>query len=448
MFKRLNIAFVILSALISGPAHAGAPGDRPLDSPLPHYGLADLYQIALEYAEKIKISQEDLYIAAQNRAKAFAELIPQLATFGTYTQFSEKKETIGGAVVQPNNAATWGVRLGQAYNLRGREFIALRAAEDTITKSKYDLNAVKEGYLFLVTAAFYDVLRTQKALEIARANVTRLEKHKAAVDTRLQLEEVTKTALFRVEAELSGARTEMITATNRLKLQQAVLKRLVGVTHDFDIEAPPHQPAGSLDLDLQSLKKEALDARAEIRALNIQDQIAADQVKISRSFYWPSIRVEGLYVDQHEDPEVALVSNDSLSVELSVEYPIFDAGRRKAQVREALAAKRQAALALADLSKDIAVEVEQAYLVVINQQSILASLDDQLTFARENYEAVSKQFKFGLSDSVDVMDANTLLVTAEIDLTDARLSLQLARIQLKRAQGTFLNQVMTMIQPQ
>lgn len=60
---------------------------------------------------------------------------------------------------------------------------------------------------------------------------------------------------------------------------------------------------------------------------------------------------------------------------------------------------------------------------------ILKSLEDQLTFARDNYNATSKQFEFGLANSIDVVDANTLLVTSERQLADLRL---------KRATGTLL----------
>jgi len=50
---------------------------------------------------------------------------------------------------------------------------------------------------------------------------------------------------------------------------------------------------------------------------------------------------------------------------------------------------------------------------------MLGALKDQVTYARSHYDAVLKQFQFGTANSVDVMDANTLLVTAERQLSDA-----------------------------
>jgi outer membrane protein len=54
---------------------------------------------------------------------------------------------------------------------------------------------------------------------------------------------------------------------------------------------------------------------------------------------------------------------------------------------------------------------------------------------------VSKQFKHGLANSVDVMDANTLLVTAERELINAKYNYQFAILKLKHATGTLLKTV-------
>jgi outer membrane protein len=112
-------------------------------------------------------------------------------------------------------------------------------------------------------------------------------------------------------------------------------------------------------------------------------------------------------------------------------------------VKEAEARQRQSELIYEDLKKTINIEVENAYLDLITQREILKSLEDQLTFARDNYNATSKQFEFGLANSIDVMDANTLLVTAERQLAEARLNYQLADLRLKRATGTLLKTVVS-----
>jgi outer membrane protein len=72
---------------------------------------------------------------------------------------------------------------------------------------------------------------------------------------------------------------------------------------------------------------------------------------------------------------------------------------------------------------------------------VLENLKAELRYARDNYDAVSKQFEFGLANSLDVMDANNLLVTSERQLANAQYDYELAILQLRRATGTLLSSV-------
>jgi outer membrane protein len=122
-------------------------------------------------------------------------------------------------------------------------------------------------------------------------------------------------------------------------------------------------------------------------------------------------------------------------------FPLFEGGLRQAETQEAMARKRQAEYTLSDLKKSIGVDVENAYLDYIAQKGILKSSGDQVAFARDNYNAVSKQFDFGLAQSIEVMDANTVLVTAETQFIQALYNYQQSVIRLKRVTGTLLQSI-------
>ena len=406
------------------------------------YSLDDLYQISLKRSEKIKISEENLYINERTKEKALSVLSPRFSAFGNYTQYSEDKtapDTV--TLIQPESTTAWGLRFDQSFTLNGKELIALGITEDSIEKSKYDLNAVKEAYLFSVASAYYNVLKTEKAVDIAMANVERLKTHKNAVNVQLKIEVVTKTALYRAQAELSKSKAELINARNGLRLARNVLSRAVGLEGNFEIKNPEFHKNFSLDNDMDSVKKEALFDRAELKSLAVQKKISEDMVKYSKSAYWPKVSVEGVYQKYDQEPDSFTVNDESISVGVMLNFTIYDGGLRKAEIKESQAKKRQAELAEKDLSKEIATEVEDAYLYLHTQISVLKSLEDQLKFANSNYNAVSKQFKYGLANSVDVMDANTLLVTSETELSKAKYNRLLAGLNVERAKGTFLKTV-------
>lgn len=400
------------------------------------YSLEDLYRIALERSERIKISEEDLYIAEKGKDKAVSSLLPRLSVFGSYRKYSEDKRSSPGLVIQPDDSISWGLRLDQSLSVSGREITALNMSKESIEKSRYDLRAVKEAYLFNVASAYYDVLRAKKAVEIAKSNLDRLTKHRDAAAIRLKVGEVTKTDLLRAEAELSRGRAELVKSENNLKLTKAILARIAGISGDFDIKEETDREDVAYNLD--SLRQIAFSERAEMRSSEVQKRIADDQLKYVRGAYWPIISIEGVYLRNEEYPASAFLNKESLYGGLRLNFPLFEGGLRKAEVEEAEARKRQSELIYNDLKKTIAIEVENVYLEFQTQKGILKSLEDQLSYATDNYNSVSRQYQFGLANIIDVIDANTLLITSERQLADAVYNYQLALIRLQRVTGQML----------
>lgn len=418
----------------------------------PEYTLGDLYRIALERSEQIKISEEDLFIAERGKDKALSSLLPRISAFGEYMRYSEKKlstSSFGSFAIQPEMSSSWGFRLDQSLSLGGMEITSYQISKKGIESSKYDLDRMREDYLLNVSAAYYDVLKAMKALEIAKASVERLTKHRDAAQTRLRVGEVTKTALLRAEAELSGAQSEMVKAENNLNLAKAVLSRVAGISGGYDVKdsVVSSQYVVNSTEAIESLKQTAISERAELKSLELQRKIAEEQVKYTKGGYWPTLSIEGVYIRMDEDPSSPFLNEESIYGALKLNFPIFEGGLTRAEVREAEAKHRQSEFNYEDLKKTISIDVETAYLDLKTQAGILKSLEDQLTFARDNYNAISKQFEFGLANSIDVMDANTLLVTSERQLTDARYNYQFSILKLKRATGTLLKTVISQQSP-
>jgi outer membrane protein len=413
---------------------------NPVSSYAGEYSLDDLYRLALARAERIKLSEEDLYIAKTGKEKALSLLLPKLSAFGYYTKYKSEKYNDAGMLLQPDSATTWGVRADESVSLSGRELTALGISKDYILKSQHDLYATKEGYLLSIASAYYDVMKTKKVLDIANSNLERLLKYRNAAEKRLKVGEVTKTVLLRAEGELSGARAEAVKAINALELAKAVLARTVGIEGDFQLkETPPED----MKIDPESSFQEmAFSGRADLKSLEIQKKIAEEQVKYAKGAFWPTLSASGVYISADQSPATSTLVRDGAFGLLSLNFPFFEGGLRKAEVKEALAKDRQSSLIYEDFKKSVGIEVQGAYLDLVTQKGTLKYLEDQVVYARDNYNAVSKQFEFGLAQSLDVMDANTLLVTAERNLSEAVYNYQVAILKMKKATGTLLKAVM------
>ena len=115
----------------------GAGIDEVLASPLKSYSILDMYRMALERAERIRVSEENRHLAELDREKALSVLLPGLTTFGDYTRYSQE-EMAGDFVIQPESTATWGFKAGQSFTLNGKELIALKIAEEIIECPLFD----------------------------------------------------------------------------------------------------------------------------------------------------------------------------------------------------------------------------------------------------------------------------------------------------------------------
>ncbi len=420
----------------------------PLNLPAEDYSLDDLWRLALEKSETIKIAEEDLYISKREKDMALAGLLPTLSAFGDHKRYSQEKKRFD-FTVQPDYTNSWGFRLDKSLSLGGQEFRAYKMSKDTIIKSRFDLDSVKGDYLLSIASAYFDVLKSKKALEIANANVDRLTKHRDASKIRLRVGEVTKTVLLRAEAELSGAQSELIKAKNHLRLAKYILARTAGITTDYEIKEDL-QPVDleSLSRDCKSsvpecLKEKTDEERSEIKSLTLQKSIARDQVKFAKGSFLPIISVEGVFIREDNEPSTYFEINEKLYGTLSLNFPFFEGGLRMAEVGEAKARLRQAEYSLSDMRKSINVEVESSYLDLLTESGVITKLQAEVEYSKDNYNAVSKQFTYGLADSIDVMDANTLLVTAERELANARYNYHLTYLKLKRATGTLLKTVVS-----
>ncbi len=429
--KKVSSCLMILFAVVLMSTSVGLTQE---------YALKDLYQQALQNSEKIKYAQENLYIAQMGKNKAWAVLMPRVTAFGTYSHFTENKygapPAYSTVLIQPNESGTWGVRADQAFSLSARELDALKFAGQSITKSEFDLDAAKSDFVLAVASSYYDVLKAKKALEIAAANVERLTQYRHFAEKRVKVGEATKTALLRADGELSGARADYLRATNALKLARVALIRITGIEDTFRVK-DEEIPSSEFN-QFEKLRETALTARTDLKSYDMQTQMAEQQVKYARGAFWPNVGLFAIYNGADQYPMVGTFNRENVLAGVSLTFPFFEGGLRIAELNEAKAKERQARLAYEDFRKNITIELEGAYLDLETQKGALKFLQDQLVFAQDNYNAVLRQYENGLATSLDVMDANALLLSSEKNLAEALYGYQFANLKVRRSSGTLL----------
>lgn len=397
------------------------------------YTLEDLYRIGMQKSEKIRISGENVEIADAGKTKALSALLPRATAFGTYTNYTDEKRNATGSLTQPDTQSAWGMRIDESLSLGGREFISYSLSKDSVDKNRYDFRSFQEEFLLAVSLAYFEFMKARKGLEIADSNVERLTKYREAARTRLKAGEITKTTVLRAEGELSGALSEQIKARNAYESARVFLARLVGIERDFQIREVPVTERDTAELE--ALKDRALKTRPDVKSAETQVRIAEKQIDVTRGSYWPTLNVAGVYTSTEQSPETASYNRESTYGAVTINFPFFEGGLRHAEVRESQAKYRQAEFQYRDFVKSVNVEVENTWLDLVAQKGIFKSAQDQLAYAEDNIRAVAKQFEFGLASSLDVIDANNLLISAQKLMADATYNYQFFILRLQRVTG-------------
>ena len=400
------------------------------------YSLYELTQLANIHSETIKIAEDDLYIAQQEKERALSVLIPRATTFGSMTEY--KDDTITAP-----DTLTLGIKLTQSFTLNGKELIALDVTKKSIEGKEFSLESIRSQYLLQVAQAYYNILSAQRFFEIAQSDVKRLATHRDAVKEKLSVGNVTKTDLYRAEAELSKSLTAKVRAENRVLQSKAALHNLVEIEDDFDLQKENIKGIENFESTLEDIQAYALKNRTEIKETKKNLEIARKTIKFNKSDFWPTISLEAGYketdIKYDYTPGAVEYGTEDLYFTGELVFTLYDGGLRKAQIRQALADLRKAENALILQEKMIILDSKISFLDYKAAQSALLNLQDELKSAQENFNAVQMQFKYGMADSIDMMDANTLLVSAQRRILDAKYIYYLSVLKIIYTKGDLVS---------
>lgn len=403
----------------------------------PSYTLKQLCRLANENAETIRIAEEQTYIAEQDKKRARSVLVPSAALYGSYLNYKNDDS-------YTPDVTTLGGKLTQSFTLNGRELIAYDISKKGIEKAKFAEQTIRSDYLFQVAQAYIQALNLKRLVEVADAEVERLNTYRDSVNEKLTVGSVTKTALFRAQAELAKAKTDQIVAINNVRTAKAGIVRLTGIEDEFSIAPGDMNDVENFSITLDRIKSHALENRYEIKKALKDVEIARRTVAYEKGENWPRIELEGGYREKDITYDTETVSQagfdtEEAYIQAQLVFTLYDGGLRKAQVRQAAARQRQAAQILADEKKKVILESKDSFLEFNTAKSTLINLADEVKSAEENFNAVQMQFKYGVADSIDVMDANTLLVDAQRRISNARSSFYLSILKIIYTQGDILS---------
>jgi outer membrane protein TolC len=129
------------------------------------------------------------------------------------------------------------------------------------------------------------------------------------------------------------------------------------------------------------------------------------------------------------------------SVGASLKIPIFDGGRRDARRAESASQFREETIRTADLRDQIELDVRVALDSLHSSEAQVKAAEEGLSLSEMEVAQAERRYKAGVSNSVEVTDAQTRLARARDNRDNALYNYNLARIDLGTATGTIQSMI-------
>jgi outer membrane protein TolC len=381
--------------------------------------------------------------ARAQRLAALSLLLPNI--YATLTETSAKVDlqtegfsasTFGKAISLPTTVGPFhyytalgnvseDLSLTALHNLRQEEALAQAAQMSAANARELIVLAVGGTYLRVI-ANQANVVSQEAQVKQAEASYKLADDQyqagtKTIIDSNKSLVE-----LHTQQQRLSALRGDLLKETMQLA-------RLIGLPASQQLvlsEVLPVEIPNTAPID-EGIKA-ALEARPDLKAARLQLKAAAEARGASKSEYFPSLSVNGDYGLEGVNPNKGVTA---YQVSAGVRIRLFDSGRVKADIDQADAAFTQLKARYDDLRAAVDLEVRRAYVD-------LQVASDQIKVAQENRQLAAEtltqsldRFSSGVTNSVEVVQSQETVASAEQDYISTLFSLNLSRISLAKATG-------------
>jgi outer membrane protein len=299
---------------------------------------------------------------------------------------------------------------------------------------------------FRVATAYYKLLTAQERLTAAKETLKTAQTTQDAAEAQLNNGRATLPDVLNARAETSQAVFDLESADGDEKVARVALTETVGaepspnIVIDGQDKAPLPQV---LTMSIDALIDRAIADRPDLMAQASEIRAADQEARAAKAEYLPKIGLSANGAQTSVWPtvdygELGNASEPTWSVQLGVEWRLFDGGARKNELAIARSKGRETRDEMREMKDEATREVWTAYIgfrtALRKQQAAQALLES----ANSSYSASLDAYKYGVKNLIDVVTAEKQLAQARLSGVSARSELFLQAVNLEFVTGNLL----------
>ena len=285
-----------------------------------------------------------------------------------------------------------------------------------------------------VGGSYLQLLATEARAQAAAAQVEIANAVAKQAEDRLAAGLATRVDAMRAEVQEQTEALRLRSLEADQDTQKLKLARLIGLAAGQAFAAhEEYEYAGEKQYTQEEALAVAMKNRNDLLAAAAGLKAAMDGERAADAERYPNVAVEGTFGASGVTPTHE--STGVYSVAGTVTIPIFEGGRIHGDIVEANAAVKQRKAEYEDLRGQVDEDVRQAFID-------MASAADQVSVAKSNVDLSHAtlmqsrdRFAAGVTDTVEVVQAEQAVVQADDDFITAVYDHNLAKVALSRAMG-------------
>jgi outer membrane protein TolC/membrane protein DedA with SNARE-associated domain len=421
------------SSFISGSVPSGLATNEEL-----HLTLRDSINMALRYNLGAVESGENSRSARGQRLLALSHLLPQVRASAQENVNQTSMATLGlklpsiPNVIGPYSYTTAGLSASQTlFSLEAIQ--RLRAARTAEQAAQLDYKDTLDVVTLTVGNAYLQVLQAASRIEVQEAQVRNAKALNDQAVAGYEAGTRPRIDATRTEVQLRTEQYTLIVDRNDLAIAKLTLARTIGLPLGQNFEATDTLPYAAINPPtLDDALKTAYVSRSDYAAAINSEKAAERNLSATKSERLPVLSTSGNYADTGT---TLGHSHGTFGFQAGVSIPLFTGGRIKGEITQADATLRQRKAESENIRGQIDYDVRAAFLNLGAAKEQLEVAEHNVALANENLARSKDRFTAGVADSVEVVQAEQSLASANDQAITSAYNHNLAKLALARALG-------------
>src|SRR5688572_951437 len=413
------------------PNHDSLPGK---------VNLQQAVDYSLAHQPVIQQSLADEEITEANIQSRLADWYPQLDfRYSLQRNFVVQTAIIGDNKVKLGTDNTSAAQFTISQTIFDRDvLLASRTRSRVRRQAQQNTSNNKIAIAAAVSKAFYDVLASEQQIKVSTENINRIQRSLKDAFSQYQAGVTDKTDYKRATIGLNNAQALKKTNEEQLKAKLGYLKSLMGYPDTAHLEIDYDSLQMEKEVYFDTLQTADFTKRIEYRLLETQRSLLQANLKYNRWSFLPSLSANGAYNLNYQNNSFGHlydVNYPNSFAALSLNFPIFQGGKRRADIQAAEWELQRSRLDIINLENNVNAEFTAAMSNYKGNLANYIALKENLALATEVYDVIQLQYRSGIKTYLEVINSETDLRTAQINYYNALYNLLANKIDVQKSLG-------------